>query len=707
MKRRSVKYIAAAAMALALVTAPTIPYVHHSIGTTVSADESTIPDLMITAASDPNKVYVPNSYGVSVKYLDTDIVPSSESYDDGIVYYVQSDKAVVLTSDRRFACGKDVAAETSGNEFSLTIAGSDSDLTVTDAVYLSLPSDGSVWYYEDIGGAEFRRDDSVYIPKSTVMTLISEIFFHAEQSGTVVSAAAVNDVYKIVDLRLDADTEAIVGSLRQGQIIRTGDTIDVWNKEMYTAETGSELYFGNEPAADREWEKLSLGLAVTDNGHYRMDNDGAVIAEHTDTDAVKGIGVYVESGDGTSTAPYVFLENVKYIYTGDGSPMADKQVEDIHVGDKLYKAFSSGMPLDIDVTTSAEGMLGLRSDQMFYVKESSSSRYVGAPYHTTDGYYSYTANSIIEGISLYDPTAPSELKGTYLTLNGDIGIKFSFFFSDEDLKNDTTKVYLKFGNSEPVYYSPADGRREEVLINYKPIEVYTFDVTVSAKQMTEKVTAGWEVTTASGKRGQEMSKSVKDIAKGYLSGTYLTDVKNAVKAMLVYGGYTQNYFGHDIDDLAYSVDGVDKASIDKVTAAKLSDYAYSTADNSLPSDKITADSVSVTLDTRTALNFYMTKVNASDTIEHVSATLDGVALSDDDIKVQTSGKKVKISITGIPAEKLNTKVSLLIAVDGKLGSLSYSPMTYAYNAIRNSKQESDVMKAFYLYHEACKRIPVQ
>ena len=73
------------------------------------------------------------------------------------------------------------------------------------------------------------------------------------------------------------------------------------------------------------------------------------------------------------------------------------------------------------------------------------------------------------------------------------------------------------------------------------------------------------------------------------------------------------------------------------------------------------------------------------------------------VKTSGSGKKVTVSVTGIKAENIGDKIKVTVSCDETSGYQMYSPLTYAYNRIRDKDREAGISKAMFRYYTEAKK----
>ncbi|MBQ7132197.1 MAG: hypothetical protein IJO29_06460 [Oscillospiraceae bacterium] len=155
-----------------------------------------------------------------------------------------------------------------------------------------------------------------------------------------------------------------------------------------------------------------------------------------------------------------------------------------------------------------------------------------------------------------------KLNGTSASIeDGVIGLNFFMSFGEEVLADEGAMLYITFADGTTEAWTISDGEETE--------NGYKYPVYVDAKEMADDVTI--QVAMSDGTVGKEYTQSVKAYANEILSaeaGTYTDETIALVKAMLVYGGYAQEYFGYNTENLAS--EGLDtdvsSATVNKIFA---------------------------------------------------------------------------------------------------------------------------------------------
>lgn len=286
-------------------------------------------------------------------------------------------------------------------------------------------------------------------------------------------------------------------------------------------------------------------------------------------------------------------------------------------------------------------------------------------------------------------------KGYTLSLGGDIGVNF-YTLMPEDVVGDRDYVEFSIDDIEKKQIIYVKDARKVVKDG---VTYYVFDCQVPAKNMTSTVYADFYMN---GQRVGRNWYSVKNYANYILMNqTYYADAVPLVTAMLNYGAYAQLYFGYKTEDLANKNLYNGNYDFDSVTAS-LINRPYDSSKTVLPTG-LTASSASMVLDSNTTLKIYFTdNTNKKLTFKLVDGDKE-ITLT----PTVSGGRKI-IRITGIAADRLNDDFKIKVYVEGDSNeySVTYSPMTYAYNILNRepdavrTEELRNLMKAFYLYNQA-------
>jgi hypothetical protein len=271
-----------------------------------------------------------------------------------------------------------------------------------------------------------------------------------------------------------------------------------------------------------------------------------------------------------------------------------------------------------------------------------------------------------------------------LSLNGDIGVTVGITIPTEY----TGEGYYMYITSP----RQAAKKCDDIASAYDEANgMYLFSYNVAAKEMTDDI--DFTLKNASGETVYTESISVRKIALSYLSdsSTYDKEIP-LVKAMLNYGAYAQEYFDYRTDDPANA--GYEDATIDTITADTLKSYAYNAGEASHLPEGVAFKSVYLSMETEMRLNMVVENATGK---ELTFSVPEGYS-----VKTSGSGERVTVSVTGIKAENIGDEITVTVSCDETSGSQTYSPLTYAYNRIRDNDREAGISKAMFRYYTEAK-----
>ncbi|MBQ6263013.1 MAG: hypothetical protein IJK58_05810, partial [Clostridia bacterium] len=227
---------------------------------------------------------------------------------------------------------------------------------------------------------------------------------------------------------------------------------------------------------------------------------------------------------------------------------------------------------------------------------------------------------------------------------------------------------------------------------------YVFTVaSFAANELTKP--AIFKVCDASGGEIQSITYCVKDYCDAVLDDPASdAKLKTVCSALVAYGYYAQQRFrdtaSDAIDISGYGEYGEAVAAVGSFNA-DLSGFKASTTYVA----PVTKASVSLSLESRTVLKFYLKGVSSA---EGVSATVGGEPWAN---VTYAEGKpyadgtpRCCVSINGLNTVDLTEQI--VLTYNGTV--ISYSPMTYVKTAVKNGTADSDVCKALYLFVDAAR-----
>ena len=301
----------------------------------------------------------------------------------------------------------------------------------------------------------------------------------------------------------------------------------------------------------------------------------------------------------------------------------------------------------------------------------------------------------------------AKLAGYTLSLNGNIGVNFYMELSEEIASSETAYMQFTLPNTAEAKKVYVKGAHEDgttattAVVNTKTY--YVFSCEVAAKEMTDTIKAQM---FDGEQKGTIYTYTVKDYADYILANptAFANSEKTValVKAMLNYGAYSQLYFSYNPDNLANAgLAEADKA-LSNITAETLKDFSASFVNDSNYTGATTYYGSSLVLKSGTDIKHYFTP-DQSVSVESYTCS-DGT----NDYEVAVSGSYIYVRVPNILAHNLGNNVSLKLYENGtEVGTISYSPMSYAYAVLNKyGAGEKDTLRnvviALYEYYENAK-----
>lgn len=372
----------------------------------------------------------------------------------------------------------------------------------------------------------------------------------------------------------------------------------------------------------------------------------------------------------------------------------------------------------VDVTNCDTGSVGY-PDKLFLVggepagtnsitvTQNEESKTLSAPAYCFEGCtYSYDGNSLRlypeDELTLSEknyaeeteqPQEKVKLVANSLSLSGDIAVKYFLQMDDSVLKDSgaymyfdirTRKVRIPLSQGTPCYL---DGTK-----------VYAYSCAASSSEMTYTIQA--TVVQGDGTKTKLRDYSVRQYAENMLnSGAYASDTKLQVllKAMLNYGGYSQQYFNRRMDDLANSDLDADTVDVSEVTTDA---FAANQCQLSGSVEGISYYGSSLMLKSRTGVRHYFRLENGHDIGEY-TFWADGIALN----PVKTSPELYYVELGNISAAKIGSNSTLSVRSGNSSLSLQYGPFSYAFHVLSEqtgSLNLQNLLRSLYQYEEAAK-----
>lgn len=266
-----------------------------------------------------------------------------------------------------------------------------------------------------------------------------------------------------------------------------------------------------------------------------------------------------------------------------------------------------------------------------------------------------------------------------LTLEGDIQADFLVNLTEDVVNDPNAYVSVRVDGIE----------KKHNISDITPNDngLYMISANVAAAQMTEDISIQ---VVANGKEGSEYLYSVRGYSDYILSDKDSDeDLKNLVKAMLSYGGKAQDYFSHNMNDLADN--GI---AISSTTIPYTEDLG---AVRTGSSSNVVYYGASLVHKNQTAVRFYF--ISNASAIEKVTFSVqfkDGSVI--DDLEAVKSGSFYYIEVSNITPDALCD--DMIVSVDGL--QVTYSPFRYMHRMYYKDTANRvlrDLMQAMYDYYQ--------
>ena len=261
------------------------------------------------------------------------------------------------------------------------------------------------------------------------------------------------------------------------------------------------------------------------------------------------------------------------------------------------------------------------------------------------------------------------LSGYSLSLEGDIGVNFYLRFYDIDAISDNAKMIFTISSidgsnvkTQQVYVKPQTDSAKPYASQKDGY--YVFKCVVNAKEMTSKITA--QIVDGDDK-GSAYTYTVQDYAKYMLThpDKYANE-QELIKAMLVYGAASQDYFNYNTSNFANSILSTDDRYISLLSPDDLNAGAR-TEDLTIAGTDVKIAKARLVLGTTISEKLYFTGVNDNTVFKHNNKVL----------KPVKEGEYYVVTIEGIQAQYIRMTYGIRV-YDGThvLGTVNYSPLYY-------------------------------
>ena len=636
-------------------------------------------DLVVGQTAELKVVTIPTTLDAKITWSSSDI--DVATVDENGVVTAKSQGAAVITATAEYngvkmtaECGVSILSETAAfltynvtdGGWALISRGDAENVTaLTEGEQTAVSSftaiDGTVYGY-DVDNNLFKLDMTTYdreiIGQVNAEALISDLLSYLGYSDEEIDIYMADFAFEVRDMEYDAAND---------RILVLGNVYDAMYGEIYG---GNGIYEVN--MADGTLTKL-----------YTFEEHNYVMAMSVDAD---GIVYFYNAFDDNYS--YLDLESGEWnniislqsqSYYGDPESAHTLYVDSLT--GKLYHLFTSnGTYYGLFSVDPATGVI------------TQESQYVGEVEYDYDlwGYMGDTfagltfINEDAAGGMPEMPIEPVytvEWKSVNATLGGKIGLNYYAVLS-ANIVNDPN-AYVQFTVAGETVKVPM----AEAVVSVKNGENrYRFSCELSAKQMTDKVTA--QVFNANGAVGEPKTYSVAEYCTALLAMEAYANYEALLKAMLNYGAAAQVMFNYNLDNLANAA----LADEDKVLAdVDASAFAYRITGEE---EGIKLKNASLILESETTIRVKF-ELTGTKTIDEYTFTIDGVEVT----PVDCGDGLYAISIEGIAPRALDEMHTF--AVGGL--SLNYCGLSYVDMVMNMTAEEAldNVAKALYAYYAAC------
>ena len=278
----------------------------------------------------------------------------------------------------------------------------------------------------------------------------------------------------------------------------------------------------------------------------------------------------------------------------------------------------------------------------------------------------------------------SELKGTSASIKGDITLN-NYIELDDTVKSDSgAKIVSKIDGRTASTVSIKDKTETE--------NGYAIPVDVPAKDMTSEITV--EVQLSDGTVVDTYTVSAVDYAMEIAYGKgYTAKQQTLAKAMLNYGGYAQEFFEKNIDNLANANLKAEDKSLASVNASTFSNYDYIKTGSV---SGISYKGSSLNLVSETEIRHYFT-LTGSKKIKDYTFTVNGKGVTP-----SQNENGYYVTVPGISAANLADRYTVTVTDGSSTFTLKYGAMDYCKLTHTKSSDNKlqNVTKALYLYYKA-------
>ncbi len=568
-------------------------------------------------------------------------------------------------------------------------------------------------------------DDKEYskiftLSESKDVTFTSERFFRVKMGDTVTHAKKNGDGYTLT-VNVTDNVNVYDASFVPGQQFFAEDGAEyvVYQGEKYYynyVDTAQPFdFYGGKSQSDSEPKVFQIAKVkfVADGSRYNFkpikpeENDSNKVMLITKSDYKNGIGVYLESGNGTASAPYDFKELFEYkIVKNDPDTIVN--TEDLHPGDRITDG-----NITAEVRNTDNGKVTLWCDHTFYIKTEDTGY---TKYEVNDHGFATVILSPeqeqIKGFSAYDQSVENSNGCVNLSLNdGTIGFNLYYRVAAADADG----AYIQPSGTKIPLYTLDTTKLNDT-------NFYVCRITVPAKNIADEFDPN--VYKADGTKLDlgfgEGNISAYSVAKAYYDdpasydSTNAEKLKNLAKALINYGHWAHKYF-YPTEETGIDTELIYKDSASGLGASGTNNHEYDTAasaihgynvSKTLP-DTIVYKYCTLSLKDKTRVNLYLTNNTGADLEFELDTKAEGVTLSSEKL----DNNVVKVTVSDIKPQYLKEWLNVTITgenVDTN-GTVQFGFMPYAnsmlqkYNAPEGEKQPMYyLMCSMYYYYKYAK-----
>lgn len=279
----------------------------------------------------------------------------------------------------------------------------------------------------------------------------------------------------------------------------------------------------------------------------------------------------------------------------------------------------------------------------------------------------------LDNIRFYDANEPA-VEAWNITLSDDIGLNFAVNVADE-LVNQTTVEITVEGAAKTVTLA-------DVVKNENGL--YLISVHLAAAQMTEQVQVK---VLLNGAVAECKTYTVRQYADVILADDqYSEEIKNLVRAMLVYGGKAQNYFSHNT--VSYADVGIEIEAAEVPTEVDPVTVSESV-------DGLSYYGASMLFTSKNAVRYYFVLSDGADINSYTFTA------GDKTLTPVQKGNMYYVDVAEINPQDLDESIEVVVTYGTETLTVGYSPMNYIVRMYAKGSDElKALLQAMYGYHLA-------